>query len=203
MKNETMTKTTVLSRFERPDTQLPAMERSLVPPNRFGPKRILVPLDFSQCSEKALQYAVPFARQFGAELVLVHVVQGYVPLSEFSMGDPGYVPAHSEETAQKQLCALKETLDKGINSRVLVRVGNPYTQIIATARELGIDLIILSTHGHTGLAHVFLGSTTERVVRRAKCPVLVVRENENEFIPGLESSEQPCSCKEAGESFQI
>ena len=203
MRNKAFSKRTVLSRFERPDSHSTAPEGATATRTSFGPRRILVPLDFSQCAEKALQYALPFARQFGAELVLLHVVQGYVPLSEFSAGDPGFVAANSEESAQKQLCSLKETLDSCIKSRVVVRVGNPYTQIIETARELGIDLIILSTHGHTGLALVFLGSTTERVVRRAGCPVLVVRENENEFIPEPAPAEQACSCKEAGEGFQI
>ena len=182
MKNQPIPNVRVLSEFRAGEPTLSAPARATLPRPGFGPKRILVPLDFSPCSEKALQYAIPFARQFGAKLVLVHVIQSYVPLSEFTAGDPGFVPANSQDTAQKRLRALQENLGNGIKSCVVVQVGNPYTRIVETARKLGIDLIILSTHGHTGLAHVFLGSTTEKVVRRAGCPVLVVRENENEFV---------------------
>jgi len=71
--------------------------------------------------------------------------------------------------------------------KTLVRVGEATTGIIETAKELGIDLIILSTHGRKGMARLFLGSTAEQVVRRAPCPVLIVRENEREFLGDLES----------------
>ncbi len=73
----------------------------------------------------------------------------------------------------------------GVRAQAVVRVvrqGEPYLEILSVARELGMDLIILSTHGRTGLARVLMGSTTEKVVRHADCPVLVVREHEHEFL---------------------
>jgi len=66
--------------------------------------------------------------------------------------------------------------------KAVVREGEPYAQIVAAAKELGIDLIVLSTHGRTGLAHVFMDSTAEKVVRYAPCPVLIVRQQEHEFL---------------------
>lgn len=150
----------------------------------FKLKKILVPLDFSACSKKALQYAVPLARQFGASLALLHVVQVSYPVGgEFATLD--YTLGEKElcDLSEKQLAVLaREEIAPGVPAATLVRRGYPVQQIVDAARDLEIDLIILSTHGHTGLKHVFLGSTAENVVRRAPCPVLVVREQEHEFI---------------------
>jgi universal stress protein A len=163
------------------ESQLPADSREQVPSRLpvFQLKKILVPVDFSDCSRKALQYALPFARQFEAELALIHVVQAYVAVPEL-------VPVEvvSTRDAEADLEKLRQMSCGAVRSRVVVRVGLPHREITEAAKELGSDLIILSTHGHTGFAHVLLGSTAERVVRHAPCPVLVVREREHEFVPG-------------------
>lgn len=149
-------------------------------------RRILVPIDFSEVAKKALQYAVPFAAAFGAEIMLVHVVQPYVIAS-----DNGYAPAELVVSQQELIAAAGAKLDRmcasdigpRVRSRVLVRAGVPWQEIVAIADETNMDLIILATHGRTGLTHALLGSVTERVVRHAPCPVLVVRERERDFIP--------------------
>jgi universal stress protein A len=146
---------------------------------RFQLRRILVPLDFSECSQKALQYALPFARQFGAELFLLHVVRPYVTVIEMAP-----VEMESAEEAQEGLDKLQAMTGTGVASRTLIRTGTPYYEITTAAKEFDIDLIILSTHGRSGLAHVLMGSTTDKVVRHAGCPVLIVREHEHEFIVG-------------------
>ncbi len=92
------------------------------------------------------------------------------------------VDAELVQAAKSELQTLRRTVDEEVPSEAVLRVGNPHVEIIEAAEELGIDLIILSTHGRTGLAHVFLGSTAERVVRHAGCPVLIVREHEHEFV---------------------
>jgi nucleotide-binding universal stress UspA family protein len=148
----------------------------------FKLRRILVPVDFSNCSKKALQYAVPFARQFEAGIVLLYVVQPYIPVPEMSTVDVGLVQMQMREGGLKELAALKDTVAAEVPVETVMRMGNPHLEIIRAARELGIDLIVLSTHGRSGLAHVFMGSVTERVVRHASCPVLVVREGEHEFV---------------------
>jgi nucleotide-binding universal stress UspA family protein len=159
-------------------------------PTPFKLKKILVPIDFSGCSKKALQYAIPFARQFGASLVLLHVVQvNYAVGGEFAAMDYPLAEKELRDFSEKQLAVLaREEIPAGVPAATAVRTGVPVQQIIEAARELEIDVIILSTHGHTGLKHVLLGSTAENVVRRAPCPVLVVHEQEHEFI-GKEDSQ--------------
>ena len=151
----------------RPDSPLPALQL----------KKILVPIDFSQCSKKALQYAIPFAEQFGAELVLLHMVQHYPQLT-----DALPAPVESPEDDEKELEVLRSSIGDTVRSRAVVRMGDARIGIVGAAEEFGIDLIILSTHGRTGLDRVLLGSTAEKVVRHAHCPVLIVREDEHEFV---------------------
>jgi nucleotide-binding universal stress UspA family protein len=152
----------------------------------FQLKKILVPVDFSKCSAKALEYAVPFARQFGSELVLLHVIPPAVMLQTSEFATQGIY--ESMEAAKESLERMRQSVGDEISSRSLVRNGSPHVEIIDAAKELDIDLIILSTHGRTGLAHILLGATAERVVRRAGCPVLVVREHEHQFIHVCESA---------------
>jgi universal stress protein A len=167
------------------EAQLPGTlsEQAMSPLPTFKLKKILVPVDFSDCSNKALQYAIPFAKQFDAELILLHVVQPYVPVPEMPAIDIGLLQRQIRESGEKELETLQRTVADEIPSETALRAGTPYVKIINAAKELGIDLIILATHGRTGLAHVFLGSTAERVVRHAGCPVLVVRESERDFVP--------------------
>lgn len=150
----------------------------------FKLEKILVPLDFSEGSRKALAYAIAFARQFGGELMLFHVMEPYYPGPEVYGQDVEFLQRRVRDAAQRDLQAVQRTIAADVLSRSLVRRGKPYLQIIAAATDLRADLIIISTQGHAGLAHTFLGSTAERVLRQAPCPVLVVREKEHEFIRG-------------------
>ncbi len=145
-------------------------------------KQILVPVDFSEYSEKAVKYAAKFAEQFGANVTLLHVIQPVVYPADF--GYPPTVVDTLDETVRQQIDErLRLVAGRfSLAARTLLRVGQPYLEITATAKELDIDLIIITTHGHTGLKHVLLGSTAERVVRHAPCPVLTLREREREFV---------------------
>lgn len=145
-------------------------------------KKILVPIDFSDCSKKALQYAIPLAKQHGAELTLVYVA----PSPPYASGEYGVIDYTSIEadmraSGQNQLKALVEDLH-GIPAETTVRCGSAAHEIIDTAKEILADLIVISTHGRTGLQHILLGSVAEYIVRYAPCPVLVVREREHEFL---------------------
>ena len=168
------------------DVQLPASRRKVkagafaLPV--FKLKRILVPLDFSDCSKKALQYAVPFARQFGATLSLLYVIQPFYPVSEMVPMDGELFERRMRETSEAEMAALRKSLDPALKPSATIRYGTPHVEIVRAARNLKCDLIILSTHGRTGLSHVLMGSTAERVVRHANCPVLVLREHEHEFV---------------------
>jgi nucleotide-binding universal stress UspA family protein len=142
-------------------------------PQTLSLKQILVPIDFSKIASKALQYAVPLAIEHGSCITLVHV-------SELPKLTPGieYIGISSAETArlEQQLAELAEaSLPRDVAFKTVVKCGNGPESIIAAARDMGADMIILTTHGYTGLKHVLMGSTAEQVVRRAPCSVLVVR----------------------------
>ena len=169
--------------LEAGEAQMPAAEASagVEPSPLFSVKKILVPVDFSDCSKKALQYAVPFAEQFGARLVLLAIVEPFVPMPEMSTVDVGLLDSKLQEQARQQVAELERGLEVEVPVDTVVRMGNPHVEIVNAAKELDVDLIVLSTHGRTGLAHMLLGSTAERVVQHADCPVLIVREREHEF----------------------
>ncbi len=148
-------------------------------------KKILVPIDFSEPSKKALRYAVPFAESFGARVDLVHVVEPtYYPAEmAYMSGEMANLEEVVEKNARLQLETLaSEVIPGQCRGEITVHTGVPFKEIAGTAKELESDLIIISTHGYTGLKHLFMGSTTERVVRIAPCPVLTVREQEHEFV---------------------
>jgi universal stress protein A len=143
-------------------------------------KNILVPTDFSEVSQKALEFAVPIAKQFGARITMVHVIEPlqYSALTYVPM-DQGFPIQHFEE----ELNALaKRMIEPELLKEVLVRAGPAFEEITNVARDCEADLIVITTHGRTGIRHVVMGSTAERTVRHAPCPVLVVRKREHEFV---------------------
>jgi len=143
-----------------------------------GIREILVPIDFSEPSKKALKYAVAFATQFGAQLILLHVIeptaQGF-PYPALALEND-----QVKATMKRRLEGLSkyETTNRRLIQKAAVTHGRAFQEVVRAARGLQVDLIIMATHGYTGIKHVLLGSTTERVVRYAPCPVLVVREKE-------------------------
>jgi len=148
--------------------------------------RILAPTDFSACSEHALRYACEFAEAFGAELHLLHVIEP--PAAAYSEFGIGYVGIQGMEDDLKQ--ATQEKLSTLPNpkwaqqlsvSRTLT-MGTAFVEIVRYAREHDFDLIVLGTHGRGAIAHMLLGSTAEKVVRKSPCPVLTVRPEGHEFV---------------------
>ncbi len=145
----------------------------------FKLRRILVPVDFTECSKEAMLYALPFARQFNAELTLLHVVgMSYLPPSE--MG--GITDVDTMDVADERLRQMRADIPADVRCQTHLCRGVAGPEILTTAKELAIDLIILSTHGRKGLERMLLGSTAEQIVRHAACPILVVRPNEHEFV---------------------
>lgn len=142
-------------------------------------KKVLVPVDFSDYSKSSLRYAVNFAKHFNAELFLVYVVEPMVYPPDFSMGQIAIpsVDLEMDKRAAEELNNLaKKEIPAELKSKVIVKTGKPFVEIIETALAEDIDLIIIATHGHTGIEHVLFGSTAEKVVRKAPCPVLTLRE---------------------------
>lgn len=145
---------------------------------RFRLRRILVPIDFSKLSQAAVPWATSLAAQFDAEIVLFHVVEKF-PIDYLLGGEllnHTMVPLMKQSEADLEGMATGLSKSTGRNLSAVVREGKPFQEICRSAETLSVDLIILTTHGYTGLKHVWLGSTAERVVRHAPCPVLVVRE---------------------------
>jgi nucleotide-binding universal stress UspA family protein len=140
-------------------------------------KKILVPVDFSDCSQKAVRYANNFAKQFGGELIILHVIEPHPFIQELASCD-----FENLNDSCQDLQEFQKFIDDIIPSSVSIRTGTPHVKIVEAARGLGADLIIISPHGGKGLNHMFLGSTTEKVLRAAPCPVLVIRECEHEYI---------------------
>jgi universal stress protein A len=142
-----------------------------------GYHRILWPTDFSALAQAALSHAVGLASGAGAELVLLHVLP---PLTTYVMADVSgtlWAPLQrkTRTDAQRQLVRL-ETQVKGPNcrTRTVLSEGVPFYEILRTAKRLRCDLIVLATHGRTGLVHAIMGSVAENVIRRAHCPVLTI-----------------------------
>lgn len=159
-------------------------------------KHILVPVDFSDCSRKALHYAASFARQFNADMTLLHVVVA-VPLPpQMLVFESETLSAKYHEQAARQLAEWRKEIMSQAPVKATVRAGTAaHQEIIVAAHECNCDLIVIGSHGRTGLARMLTGSTAERVVRHAPCPVLVVRELEHEFLQGekRETSEKSVS----------
>jgi nucleotide-binding universal stress UspA family protein len=141
-------------------------------------EKILTAIDFSENSDFAFEYALTLAKQFQAELTIMHVINEPVDLRGF------YVPHISfeqlekeiEEGAEKMMEKFCQSSLAGFNNyKTAIVTGIPYEEIIRKADDIGSSLIVLGTHGRTGLDHIIFGSTAERVVRSASCPVLTIR----------------------------
>jgi nucleotide-binding universal stress UspA family protein len=144
---------------------------------RLTVKRILVPVDFSECSQGGLQYAVGFADQFGARIMLLHATYlGYIYSSEgTALYDVRGLQNAARENAERQIRKVARTAKFGrVKYEIAFTDGSPALDICAFAKEHNVDVIITSTHGLTGLKHVLIGSVAEQVVRHAPCSVLVV-----------------------------
>jgi nucleotide-binding universal stress UspA family protein len=142
-----------------------------------GFKKILCPVDYSVCSNEALRLAVSIAQKDKAQLLLIHVIDIRMYGHEAPLSFE--VPRPSEETLKKVKAELADNVLKQAKGKIevetIVTMGIPAVEIINTAREKGVDLIVMGTHGRTGIAHVVIGSVAENVVRKAPCPVLTVR----------------------------
>lgn len=140
-------------------------------------KKVLVPVDFSAFSEKALAYAQPIASAFKARIDLIYADEtNYGEIATFGPVDVDLLKAqYGEESNQRIKELAKELRERGFKSTGLVRSGRAHYVITETAKELKSDLIVIATHGHSGLEHLLMGSTAENVVRHAPCPVLSVR----------------------------
>ena len=150
-------------------------------------QRVLVPIDFSEFGKHALRYGCEFARRFGAELHVMHVVEDIYPMvPEAGMLLPaqGDYLLELQNSARKALEKLPEAeWAHGIADIVRhVGTGTPFLEVIRYAKEHDIDLIVIGTHGRSGLVHMLMGSVAEKIVRKSPCPVLTVRPEGHDFV---------------------
>jgi nucleotide-binding universal stress UspA family protein len=146
-------------------------------------KRILVPVDFSEASNTGVRHAVVLAKHFGSDLMVLNVVP---PVPALACQPIDGIPAYADDElalSERNLAGLTKSAEQfGVRkTRAVIRIGLPSHEIVEAAKDADIDLIVIATHGYTGWKHFCIGSTAERVVRAAPCPVLVVREKEHEF----------------------
>ena len=145
--------------------------------SQFRIKTILVPVDFSSCSREGLRYAIAFATEFGAKIILLHATYlGYVYSCEGTAiyDIPGLQKA-ARKTAERKMRELIRSVNFGaVKFETVFTEGSPALDICAFAKDRDVNLIITSTHGFTGFTHVLIGSIAEQVVRHAPCSVLVV-----------------------------
>lgn len=142
-------------------------------------KKILCPTDFSEPSFAALEVAVELAREFDAQVVVVHVLTP-IPVVEMPALHAGFNVDRYQEVLGE---SLRQALDEVIATRLagvaavhgVLVIGHPAAEIVRVSHEEGADLIVLSTHGRSGVGHLLFGSVAERVVRSASCPVLTIR----------------------------
>jgi len=138
-------------------------------------KKILVPTDFSDDCEHAVQYARDLARERGAELILLHVIEPILIAPGGNLTTP-IDHYQIRQAVEERLAKCVPSIEAdGLTVHRLLRSGTPDEEIVKAAKEEGADLIVMGTHGHSGLPHLLLGSVAERTVRRSTVPVLTVR----------------------------
>jgi len=147
-------------------------------------KQILVPTDFSDPSRYAMRFALSLAGQYNSEIHLLHVIQDVLPViaqAEAPMAPTIYAP-DMEQAIQGHLeDEVPTDLASDLHFELAIRRGTPFLEIVRYARHGEADLIVMATHGRTGLAHMLIGSVAEKVVRKAPCPVLTIRHPEQKF----------------------
>jgi nucleotide-binding universal stress UspA family protein len=140
-------------------------------------QHILVPTDFSDYANCALDYAMALAKALPARLTFLHVIQ----LTPMTMGDmygyslEAYLEAMESEAQKHMQALLNRVHQAGLQGETAIVQGVPFQTIVDMAESRDVDLIVMGTHGRTGLTHALMGSVAERVVRMAPCPVLVTR----------------------------
>ena len=143
-------------------------------------RSILLPTDFSECGNYALSYAASLARTFKASIICLNVIEPIVPTVGYSgMTEPmpiADIAEQLEDSAERELPKLAECDEcAGLNVEEMVAHGEAASEIVRVAKERAVDLIVIASHGRTGLGRILFGSTAEAVVRHAACPVLVVK----------------------------
>lgn len=151
-------------------------KRELVSRRARRKKVILVPIDFSDSSVRALRHSVGLVRESGGTLILLYVVPADYGLLGIGREEYGGLDKSLQREGARRLSSLADThISEGVEATLEVRIGRPAEQIVAAASESKCDLIVMSTRGHSGLDRLLIGSVADRVARLAPCPVFLMR----------------------------
>ena len=149
-------------------------------------KEILAPTDFSERSQHALKYAAELARRFDAKLHLLNVIEHPVTVASEMVFEPQRVEDERTANAKALQDLSTNVVFQGIATSSEALIGVTDLEILRVAKARDVDLLVIATHGRTGLAHLFMGSVAERLIQRAKCPVLTVRPEGHQFVSPTE-----------------
>ena len=142
-------------------------------------EKILMPTDFSSSSENAMRYAVSFAKEYNAELVVLHVIHEPHRLRRVTTTLPGEeidkIITDEIGVVKKAMEQFVKDFSEGVKVKTLIKTGIAIVEIVESAKEENVDMIVIGTHGQTGTRHALIGSVAERVVRNAHCPVFTVK----------------------------
>lgn len=150
-------------------------------------EKILYPTDFSEYADHARSYVTEMAKAFNSKVIVMHTIQApshYEVAYNYELAlNPEEIGEKRQKAADAKIAEIAEKIRaEGVEVETLITLGSAFVDIVSTARKNEIDLIIISTHGWGFIKHVLMGSTAERVVRKAPCPVLSVRKEEHEFV---------------------
>jgi len=147
-------------------------------------KKIVFTTDFSESAHFAMPFAVDIAQKYDAELTLVHVIEPIVTPVDFAWGTYNYpdiekqVNSYAEDSIKK---LVEQEIPPSVKTHVVILFGKPWREVISYAKENASDLIVIATHGLSGLSHAIYGSTAEKVIRKSPCPVLTIRHPDVKF----------------------
>jgi len=138
-------------------------------------KHVLAPLDFSDPSMKSLDAAVELAKTYGGKVLIAYVAEPAPFSPELVVSAEGYEQKVTKKAEKRLEEICKTHIANGVETTYKICFGHPYDEIINLAKSENVDLIVMATHGHSGIRHMLIGSTTEKVVRASTCPVLTMK----------------------------
>jgi nucleotide-binding universal stress UspA family protein len=146
-------------------------------------KKILCPVDFSRFTQDFINYAADLAKKYGAELHVMHVVPTMTYFTPYeSFLTPENLIAIEKNIQDEVEDNFEELLkDQDIPTKKVIKTGVPFVEIVAYAKSENVDLIVMGTHGHSGIEHILIGNVAEKVVRKSPCPVMTIRPKGKEF----------------------
>ncbi|HBI23773.1 MAG TPA: universal stress protein [Nitrospiraceae bacterium] len=145
----------------------------------FG--KILFPTDFSESAENASRYALSLAKKYGSKVYVIHVIEPFTYTTEFGLDFSAQLK-EMEASARRLLDDIAASIKKtNLDVESVLITGEPFVEIIKYARKEQVDLIVMATHGRSGIEHMLMGSVAEKVVRKSPCPVLTIKKSGQTF----------------------